>query len=154
MTRSGWNIPASIAVRKRPGRLHYGWAFSCIAGPLPAFHAQNARHPARRLESRRPGAVTPDSPGAAAGRDRHAFAEILVEAAPGVLVVAEDLAWFNVSELIAAIRRRHPRTSLVVLARRDTDAGDRSLSSGMALDGIVQKTVAGFLRLGSVVGEV
>src|SRR6185503_18605619 len=86
--------------------------------------------------------------------DPLAFAEILVESAPDVLVVAEDLAWFNVSELIAAIRRRHPRTSVVVLARRDTDAGDRSLSSGMALDGIVQKTVAGFLRLGSVVGEV
>ena len=86
--------------------------------------------------------------------DPLAFAEILVEAAPDVLVVAEDLAWFNVSELIAAIRRRHPRTSVVLLARRDPDAGDRSLSGGMALDGIVQKTVAGFLRLGSVVGEV
>jgi len=89
-----------------------------------------------------------------APRDPLAFAEILVEAAPDVLVVAEDLGWFNVSELIAAIRRRHSRTSVVVLARRDTDAGDRSLSAGMALDGIVQKTVAGFLRLGSVVGEV
>ena len=86
--------------------------------------------------------------------DPLAFAEILVETAPDVLVVAEDLAWFNVSELIAAIRRRHPRMSVVVLARRDTDAGDPSLSGGMALDGIVQKTVAGFLRLGSVVGEV
>jgi signal transduction histidine kinase len=86
--------------------------------------------------------------------DPLAFAEILVEAAPDVLVVAEDLGWFNVGELIAAIRRRHPRTSVVVLARRDTDAGGRSLSAGMALDGIVQKTVAGFMRLGSVVGEV
>lgn len=89
-----------------------------------------------------------------APRDPLAFAEMLVEAAPDVLVVAEDLGWFNVSELIAAIRRRHPRTSVVVLARRDTDAGDRSPSAGMALEGIVQKTVAGFLRLGSVVGEV
>src|SRR6185503_16158891 len=86
--------------------------------------------------------------------DPLAFAEILVESAPDVLVVAEDLAWFHVSELIAAIRRRHPRTSVVVLARHDTDAGGRSLSAGMALDGIVQKTVAGFMRLGSVVGEV
>ena len=86
--------------------------------------------------------------------DPLAFAEILVEAAPDVLVVAEDLAWFNVSELIAAIRRRHPRTAVVGLARRDTDEGDRSLSAGRALDGIVQKTVAGFLRLGAVVGEV
>jgi CheY-like chemotaxis protein len=33
--------------------------------------------------------------------DPLAFAEILVETAPDVLVVAEELAWFNVSELIA-----------------------------------------------------
>ena len=32
--------------------------------------------------------------------------------------------------------------------------GTAAVSAGMALDGIVQKTVAGFLRLGSVVGEV
>ena len=100
------------------------------------------------LEGRLPHAII-TAPG-----DPLAFAEILVEAAPDVLVVAEDLAWFNVTELIAAIRRRHPRTSVVLLARRDTDAGDRSLSGGMALDGIVQKTVAGFLRLGPVVSEV
>ena len=86
--------------------------------------------------------------------DPLAFAEILVEAAPDVLVVAEDLAWFDVSELIAAIRRRRPRTSVVVLARGDTDGGDRSLSGGIALDGIVQKTAVGFLRLGSVVDDV
>lgn len=86
--------------------------------------------------------------------DPLAFAEILVQAAPDVLVVAEDLAWFDVGELIAAIRRRHPRTSVVLLARRDTDAEGRRLSDGMALDGIVQKTIAGFLRLGAVVGEV
>ena len=86
--------------------------------------------------------------------DPLAFAEALVDTAPDVLVVAEDLAWFNLGELIAAIRRRHPRTSVVVLARRDTDAGDRTLGAGMALDGIVHKTVAGFLRLGSVVDEV
>jgi len=100
------------------------------------------------LERRLPHAII-TAPG-----DPLAFAEVLVEAAPDVLVVAEDLAWFNVTEMIAAIRRRHPRTSVVVLARRDTDAGDRSLSGGMGLDGIVQKEIAGFLRLGSVVGEV
>jgi signal transduction histidine kinase len=82
------------------------------------------------------------------------FAEVLVEAAPDVLVVAEDLAWFKVGELIAAIRRRHPRTALVVLASRDPRHGDSLASAGMALDGFVQKTVPGFVRLGSVVGDV
>jgi signal transduction histidine kinase len=86
--------------------------------------------------------------------DPLAFAEVLVEAAPDVLVVAEDLAWFKVAELITAIRRRHPRTALVVLASRDPAGADRIASAGMALDGFVQKTVSGFLRLGSVVGEV
>ena len=86
--------------------------------------------------------------------DPLAFAEVLVEAAPDVLVVAEDLAWFKVVELISAIRRRHPLTALVVLASRDPGGGDRLASTGMALDGFVQKTVPGFMRLGSVVGEV
>jgi signal transduction histidine kinase len=96
--------------------------------------------------------------------DPLAFAEALIEAAPDVLVVAEDLAWFKVGELIAAIRRRHPRTALVVMASRaagGADAGsahpgggDRLASAGMALDGFIQKTVPGFLRLGSIVGEV
>ena len=93
-----------------------------------------------------------------APNDPLAFAEVLVEAAPDVLVVAEDLAWFKVGELIAAIRRRHPRTALVVMASRDPGSagsgGDRLVSAGMALDGFVQKTVPGFLRLGPVVGEV
>lgn len=94
-----------------------------------------------------------------APNDPLAFAEVLVEAAPDVLVVAEDLAWFKVGELIAAIRRRHPRTALVVLASHDPGqanpgGGDRLATAGMALDGFVQKTVPGFLRLGSVIGEV
>jgi signal transduction histidine kinase len=82
------------------------------------------------------------------------FAEVLVEAGPDVLVVAEDLAWFKITELIAAIRRRHPRTALVVLASRDPREGEGVAGAGMALDGFVQKTVPGFLRLGTVVNEV
>ena len=86
--------------------------------------------------------------------DALAFAEILVGAAPDVLVVADDLAWFDVGELIVAIRRRHPHTSVVVLVRRAADGGGRTLGAGIAIDGVVDKTVAGFLRLGPVVGEV
>jgi signal transduction histidine kinase len=85
--------------------------------------------------------------------DAAALAEALLADAPDVALIASDLEWFNVSELMAVIKRRHPATGIVLFVCRPVTSA-AALSSAVAIDGIVEKTSAGFLRLGPVVAEV
>ena len=85
--------------------------------------------------------------------DPLALAESLLAGAPDVVVIAADLQWFKVNELFAAIKRWHPATS-VVLFGTEADVVARALEPGLALDGVVQKSSAGFMRLAAIIGEV
>ncbi len=84
--------------------------------------------------------------------DALALAEA-VAGAPDVAVVAADLAWANVNELIATIKRRSPRTA-VVLFGHESDITARALDPGLACDGLVRKSSAGFLGLVPIITEV
>jgi signal transduction histidine kinase len=85
--------------------------------------------------------------------DALALAESLLAGAPDVAVIAADLEWFKVSELLTAIKRWHPATS-VVLFGRDSDVTTQALGPGLVLDGVVQKSSSGFMRLVTIIGEV
>lgn len=81
--------------------------------------------------------------------DALALAEALA-GAPDVAVVAADLTWASVADLVATIRRRSPQTAVVLFGRR-SDILSRVVDPGTACDGVVRKSSAGFLALGSII---
>lgn len=72
---------------------------------------------------------------------------------PDVVVIAADVPWANFSDLVASIKRRSPTTG-VVLFGHEADILARVLDPGLACDGVVRKTSAGFLALPAIVREV
>lgn len=85
--------------------------------------------------------------------DALAFSDALVAGPPDVAIVAADLAWANVNELIATIKRRRPATA-VILFGHESDLTARALGPALAFDGLVRKSSAGFLGLAPIITEV
>ncbi len=88
-----------------------------------------------------------------AAPDALALADALVAGAPDVAVIAADLAWASVSQLTATIKRRTPRTA-VVLFGHASDITGSALDPSLACDGLVRKSGAGFLGLAPLIREV
>lgn len=85
-------------------------------------------------------------------RDAVELAEALAEGAPDIALIAADVGWGSPSELVETIRRSRPQTA-VILFGRQSDIARRVLSPGLACDGIVRKSTAGFLALGSIISS-
>jgi hypothetical protein len=85
--------------------------------------------------------------------DDLALADALVVRAPHVAIVAADLSWANVSVLIGTIKRLSPGTAIVLFGRQ-SDIVALALHQGLACDGLVRKSSAGFVALPSIVGEL
>jgi signal transduction histidine kinase len=88
----------------------------------------------------------------AEARDALTLSDALALHAPDVAVVAADLAWASLNELVARIRRSRPQAA-VILFGHQADIVRRVLDPGLACDGIVTKGSAGFLALGSVISS-
>ncbi|MGH9254465.1 MAG: sensor histidine kinase [Vicinamibacterales bacterium] len=85
--------------------------------------------------------------------DALAVADAVTAGVPDVAVVAADLAWANVKELVAGIRRRAPKTAIVLFGH-ESDITARALDPGLACEGVIRKNSAGFLALGNIITEV
>src|SRR5687768_8815893 len=72
---------------------------------------------------------------------------------PDVVVIAADVPWANFSDLVASIKRRSGATGIVLFGQ-ENDILARVLDPGLACDGVVRKTSAGFLALPAIVREV
>jgi signal transduction histidine kinase len=85
-------------------------------------------------------------------RDAVALSDILAAEAPDVALVAADVAWASPNELVETIRRCRPQTA-VVLFGHQADIARRVLNPGVACDGVIRKSSAGFLALGSIISN-
>ena len=85
--------------------------------------------------------------------DAMALADAMASFAPEIAIIAADQAWAGHREIVAVIRRRSPSTA-VILFGHDADIVARALNPGLACDGLVRKTSAGFLGLAAIVTEV
>jgi len=72
---------------------------------------------------------------------------------PDVALVAADFQGAEVSDLVAIIRKRSPRAA-VILFGHESDLTARVLQPGLACEGVVSKSSAGFLALGEIVTSV
>jgi signal transduction histidine kinase len=88
----------------------------------------------------------PNAAIAAAG-DALVFADAIANEKPHVAIVAADLPWVSVSDLISALKRRSPQTAIVLF-------GVRAITPGLACEGLVRKNAAGFVSLPGIVKEV
>jgi signal transduction histidine kinase len=91
-----------------------------------------------------PGAVIREA------RDAMSLSEALIADAPDAAVVAADVEWTSLSDLVETMRRCWPQAA-VILFGYGTDIDSRVLKPGLACDGIVSKSSAGFLALGSII---
>jgi signal transduction histidine kinase len=85
-------------------------------------------------------------------RDAVTLSDALAADAPDVALVAADVTWASPTELIETIRRCRPQAA-VVLFGHQADLARRVLNPGVACDGIVRKSSAGFLALGSIINS-
>jgi signal transduction histidine kinase len=98
------------------------------------------------LQHQLPHAVITEAP------DAVTLSDALAGHAPDVALVGVDLPWASPNELIERIRRSAPR-SAVILFGDQADVVSRVLNPGLACDGIVCKSSAGFLALGSIISS-
>jgi signal transduction histidine kinase len=85
-------------------------------------------------------------------RDAVTLSDALAADAPHIALVAADVAWASPSELVETIRRCRPQTAVILFGHR-ADLAKRVLNPGLACDGIVRKSSAGFLALGSIISS-
>jgi signal transduction histidine kinase len=85
-------------------------------------------------------------------RDAVTLSDALAAGAPHIALVAADVAWASPSELVETIRRCRPQAA-VILFGHQADIAKRVLNPGLACDGIVRKSSAGFLALGSIISS-
>jgi DNA-binding NarL/FixJ family response regulator len=85
-------------------------------------------------------------------RDAVELSDALAEGGPDIALIAADVGWGSPSELVETIRRSRPQTA-VILFGRQSDLTRRVLSPGLACDGIVRKSTAGFLALGAIISS-
>ena len=85
-------------------------------------------------------------------RDAVTLSDALAADAPDVALVAADVGWGSPTELVETIRRSRPQAA-VILFGHHSDIARRVLNPGVACDGIVRKSSAGFLALGSVISS-
>jgi signal transduction histidine kinase len=85
-------------------------------------------------------------------RDAVTLSDALAAHAPHIALVAADVAWASPSELVETIRRCRPQAA-VILFGHQADIAKRVLNPGLACDGIVRKSSAGFLALGSIISS-
>ncbi len=83
-------------------------------------------------------------------RDAVALSNALAADAPDVALVAADVAWASPNELVETIRRSRPQAAVVLFGHHG-DIARRVLNPGLACDGVVRKSSAGFLALGSII---
>jgi signal transduction histidine kinase len=72
---------------------------------------------------------------------------------PDVALVAADFQGAEVSDLVATIRKRSPRAAIILFGH-ESDLTARVLQPGLACEGVVSKSSAGFLALGEIVTSV
>jgi signal transduction histidine kinase len=89
----------------------------------------------------------------ASAADALAFADALAGAPPDVAIVAPEIAWARVDELIATIKRRSPASAVVIFGH-ESEIVARALNPGVACEAIVRKSSSGFLTLAAIVTEV
>ncbi|MBI3048505.1 MAG: hypothetical protein HYY76_09375 [Acidobacteria bacterium] len=94
-------------------------------------------------------------PGAAItiAADPLAFADAVAAGTADVAVIAADVRWAKVGDLIAAVKRRSARTA-VVLFGDEADIAAHALNPGLACEGVIRRSSAGFLALAAVLREV
>jgi two-component sensor histidine kinase len=85
--------------------------------------------------------------------DPMALAEMLLTSAPQLAILAAEQAWSGLAEMIATIRRHTPATAVLVYGH-ESDIVARVLNPGLVCDGLVRKSSAGFLNLGTLVTQV
>ncbi|MGH9254470.1 MAG: sensor histidine kinase [Vicinamibacterales bacterium] len=85
--------------------------------------------------------------------DALALADALGAGVPDVVVVAADLAWANIKELVASRKRRSPKTAIVLFGH-EADIASRALDPGLACEGVIRKNSAGFLALANIITDV
>ena len=85
-------------------------------------------------------------------RDAVALSNALAADAPDVALVAADVAWASPDELVETIRRGRPEAAVVLFGHHG-DIARRVLNPGLACDGVVRKSSAGFLALGSIISS-
>ena len=85
--------------------------------------------------------------------DAVCFAEALTEQAPNVAIVAPKLSWAASGKLLALLRRHDPSTRIILFGH-EADILEQGLSPGLAIDGIVRKSSAGYLALARIVAQV
>jgi signal transduction histidine kinase len=84
--------------------------------------------------------------------DALALADALAAGTPGVVIIAADLAWAHVGQLIETIRRRAPAAAILLFG--NIPDIDRVLESSLSCDGLVRKNSAGFLALPTLSSEL
>jgi light-regulated signal transduction histidine kinase (bacteriophytochrome) len=85
--------------------------------------------------------------------DALAVAQALEVGVPDVAIVAADLAWAKLDDLIAGLKRRAPNTAIVLFGH-ELDIASRALDPGLACEGLVRKNSTGFLALAAIITEV
>jgi signal transduction histidine kinase len=79
-----------------------------------------------------------------------ALSEELASGTPDAAVVAADLEWTTIGTFVDILRRRSPRTAVILFGHKG-DLLKRVLKPGLACDGILCKSSGGFLSLGAVI---
>ena len=96
------------------------------------------------LQHHLPDAVITDVP------DAVAFADALSAGTPDVIVIAADLPWATITEVDGIIRRRSPRAAVILFGRK-SEITTKVLQPGLACQGVLSKSSAGYLALGAIV---
>jgi signal transduction histidine kinase len=79
-----------------------------------------------------------------------ALTEELASGTPDAVVVAADLEWTTIRALVDILRRRSPRTAVILFGHK-ADLLKRVMKPGLVCDGILCKSSGGFLTLGAVI---
>jgi signal transduction histidine kinase len=79
-----------------------------------------------------------------------ALTEELASGTPDAAVVAADLEWTTIGTFVDILRRRSPRTAVILFGHK-ADLLKRVLKPGLVCDGILCKSSGGFLSLGAVI---
>lgn len=85
--------------------------------------------------------------------DPMALAHELLTAPPNVAIIAAEHAWSGIGEMMTMIRRHQPSTAVLIYGH-EADIVARVLNPGLVCDGLVRKSSAGFLSLGTLVNQV
>lgn len=81
--------------------------------------------------------------------DALGFAAALTDRPVDVAIVAADLAWAEIADVVASVRMRRPDAGVIIFGH-ETDILARALNPGLICDGVLRKSSAGFLHLSAL----